>query len=127
MEFQLQVMPRLKQLSAEAMVQPEAEAKEVLKMAPRSPEQVRAVSEKTEALRSTADAIIQFTTRESSGSALFDKERERIRAFAVAREHSLDLLLKMLASPGLPKSDAWETWRTSCRDANQLWSGLRLK
>lgn len=125
-EFKAQVEPRLAQLAPAAVRQAELEAGVLLTMSKRSP-RAAALRDKVTALKAEADEVVRFTGGEPTGSAPFDRHRDRARAFAAARSQSLGLLLAMLDSPEPPGKEAWGAWQSSRREADRLWGELTEK
>jgi hypothetical protein len=138
-EFNTQVLPRLAKLSPTSVVRVqtglvplnttplELEAVLVLKEKQPSPERVRAVREKVLARKLVAVEVVDLTSREATGVERFDRQRERILAFATLRLLTFDLLLSLLDAPHLLNEDVWKAWHANRQVAEQLWLDLFRK
>jgi membrane associated rhomboid family serine protease len=126
-EFSEQVEPRLRGLAPGAVQPVEREALLLLPRKKRPAELLKPTRARLGELKAAADEVVRLAAAGPTGSERFDRTRERARAFAAARSHSLALLLAMLDSPELPKSEAWSAWQTARRDADRLWGELTAK
>jgi hypothetical protein len=125
-EFNKEVVPRLVRLSPGLVRPTEEDADQVLKvpLTKRAPERVIVIRARAEAFKGTADAVVQFSTREPTGNDTLDRYRERARAFGAARALSFERLLALLAIDGSPPADALNEWRAARREADRLWAEL---
>jgi hypothetical protein len=126
-EYTEQAEPRLRELAPEAVRKPELEAGVLVMLSKRSPQRAAAVRARVATLKDAADEVVRLTAGGPSGFQWFDRRRERVRAFAAARAHSLGLLLAMLDAPGPPSAEAWGAWQSSRREADRLWGELAAK
>jgi rhomboid protease GluP len=126
-EFNTHAEPRLTQLAPDAVKQSEAEALIILPMRKRPEGRLKTLRAKIEALKTTADEAVSFTTRDPTGNAYIDTHRDRAKAFAVARSRSFALLLEMLASAEPPKAETWDAWKAARHEADRLWGELTAK
>ena len=142
-EFNKEVAPRLAELApfttiyvrpprggapeTPLFLAPEAKSLFVLAGTKRSPERVAAAKVQLEALKATAEMVVQLTTREPIGVETFDQPRDRARAFAAARARSFAQLLTKLDTTGPPNAETWAAWQAARRDADHAWAALVAK
>ncbi len=118
--YNTEVAPRLAELSP-TRLKPEEAKIGMLLLRKRSPEKIAAAEAQVKNWKALAEAILQYTPREPTGIPSFDKQCERIRAFAHARLKSFDLLLSLLTAPEPPSATEWDSWRAHQRTADHLW------
>ncbi len=134
-ETRTQVFPRLDKLSPYRAVRTrsgvlplnltrvEFDAVWVLKGPTVTPAHRTAARENVQALKVTADEVVDLTSGGPTGNPGLDRTREQIRAFAAARGRSLELLLALFDAPA-PDPGAWAAWRAARAEADDLWFAL---
>jgi membrane associated rhomboid family serine protease len=122
-----QVVARAEKLAPDAVQPLESEIGILLALKKRPPQRAAAARARALELKGTAEALLRSSAAAPTGAAALDRDLARARAFAAARVRSFDLLLAMLDTPTPPSTEAWNTWQTSHREVERLWSDLQTK
>ncbi|HEY1191104.1 MAG TPA: rhomboid family intramembrane serine protease [Gemmata sp.] len=105
----------------------EREAVLLLRDPERTPQQTAAVRIKLQKRKQVTGEVAARMGGDPVGVGVLDERRARAHRLAVARGASLELLLRMIDTPGVPAVPAWDEWEKERLRADRLGEELKRK